>query len=769
MRNKKITFILSVIILIFAGKNLTAQIVKTFNYTGSLQTWTVPCINSVTITAFGAAGGASNYQNLGPYPGGSGAQIIGTFAVVQGNVLDIMVGQKGTIDNEGSGGGGSFVWNSSNSNKLMIAAGGGGGSYSVETGGNGAADSIPTAGAGYDGGSAPGGVGGNGGAGGPCVGSYGAGGGGAGWISNGGTGTSCGGYAGGAGGNTPLSGGAGGLFNVVNSCAKSATGGYGGGGASTCYGGGGGGGYNGGGGATGFNTGWNAGGGGGSYNIGTNQSGFAGIDTGNGLVVIAYFTDTVGSVTGHLISGVSCFGQNNGMASGIVIGSSPVYTYAWTPRGGTRDTATGLSVGTYTITVHDPCGHSVSSSVTVTQPASALSATASVTSNVSCNGGQNGTLTATAKGGTSPYTYLWTPSNETNSVALGLTAGTYTLNVTDNHGCTASATATITQPKAVTISANTTANVLCNGGSTGSATSKISGGVSAYTYLWMPAGESTNTATGLSAGSYTVTVIDSCGGSASASVIITQPNPLNVSIDSINNVRCNGDNTGSALSNVSGGVSPYTYLWTNKETSALATGLSAGTYTLGVADANGCTNTASVIITQPTAISMTSSMKPDDGTHDGSARVSVSGGISPYTYLWNPGGSTTDSISHDSAGTYCCHITDAHRCKDSVCVTIQSTAGVNSIESGIGQITVYPNPNTGQFTLSFSHPELVSGTQTIEVYNALGARVYNVMLNQVQHDYEINLSSQPNGIYLYRIIKSENGNLLGEGKLVIEK
>lgn len=772
MKDKKITLILCAIIFIFTGKNLKAQVVKTFNYTGSLQSWTVPCVSSITITAYGAAGGSSNYQNLGIEAGGAGAEITGTFTVVSGNVLDIMVGQKGATDNEGSGGGGSFVWNASNKNSLMVAAGGGGGTYYIETGGAGSSDSIPTAGAGYDGGSAPGGVGGNGGSGGSCSGSYGGGGGGAGWISNGGTGSSCGGYAGGAGGNTPLSGGAGGPFNVVNSCAKSATGGYGGGGASTCYGGGGGGGYNGGGGATGFNTGWNAGGGGGSYNIGTNQVNVAGIDTGNGIVTIAYFTDTVGSVSGHLISGVSCYGESDGKVSGIVVGSSPVYTYSWAPVGGSRDTATGLSAGTYTITVHDPCGHSVSASVSVTQPASALSVTAVVTSNASCNGAYNGTLTAGVSGGTSPYTYLWTPNGGNAFVAFGLSAGTYTLDVTDNHGCTGTSSAIITQPNAVSVSANTTANVKCNGDSTGSATSNISGGVSPYTYSWSPAGGSGNSATGLGAGVYTITVTDSCGGSATASVIITQPTPLKASIDSINNVMCYGDNSGSALANASGGVSPYFYKWSDGHTSAMEKGLTAGTRTVVVTDSNGCSGTASVSITQPSAISMTSSMKPDDGTGDGSAGVSVSGGVSPYTYLWTPGGNTTDSISHDSAGTYCCHVTDANKCRDSLCVTIQSTAGINSIVAGAGQITIYPNPNNGFFQVEIR--DYKSGINTaLEVYNVLGEKVYSNYQITKLPNYQINLSSQPNGIYFYRVISIENGpasgEIIGEGKLVIER
>lgn len=766
MGHKKTTFFSFVIVFVFLEISLPAQVVKTFNYTGSLQTWTIPhCVSSITITAYGAAGGASNYQNLGPYPGGSGAEIIGTFTVVPGNVLDIMVGQKGLIDNEGSGGGGSFIWNTSNFNSLMIAAGGGGGSYSTETGGAGSSDSIPTAGAGYDGGSAAGGVGGNGGSGGPCV-TYGAGGGGTGWFSNGDTGSSCGGYSGGAGGSSPLNGGAGGVYNVVNSCAKSATGGYGGGGASTCYGAGGGSGYNGGGGAIAFNTGWNAGGGGGSYNIGTHQTNITGVDTGNGIVTIAYIADTVGRVNGHLISGVTCYGGSNGRASAIVTGASPVYTYAWAPVGGSRDTATGLSAGTYTITVSDPCGNSVSSSVNITQPLSALNASVSISNNVSCNGGLNGTLTGSATGGTGPYTYLWSPSGGSHSVAFGLSAGTYTLNITDVHGCIDSASATITQPNAVSISANTTANVLCNGDNTGSATSGISGGVSPYTYSWAPRGGTSNMATGLIAGIYTVTVNDSCGGSATASVIITQPNRLNVLIDSMQSVTCNGNNNGSALSNVSGGTSPYSYLWSNSQTSAGASGLTAGTYTLSVRDTNGCNSSATVTITQPSAIAITSNSTLDNGTHNGSAWVNVSGGTPPYTYLWNPGGATTDSISHDSAGTYCCHITDANKCIDSICVAIQSDAGINLIESGSGHITVYPNPNNGRFTIQSS---VVSGQSSVEVYNMLGEKVYAKYQISQLSNYQVNLGNLPNGIYLYRVISSENVNLLGEGKLVIEK
>src|SRR6185312_361616 len=156
---------------------------------------------------------------------------------------------------------------------------------------------------------------------------------------------------------------------------------------------------------------------------------------------------------------------------------------------------------------------------------------------------------------------------------------------------------------------------------------------------------------------------------------------------------------------------------------------------------------------------------PDNGRSNGVAAVTVTGGASPYTYLWMPGGKTTDTIKGESSGTYTCTITDSKGCSDTAMITIKSTASINNLSTEGGAITVYPNPSNGIFTLSLSHPELVSGTQTIEIYNVLGERVYNAMLKQVQHDFEIDLSSQPNGVYFYRVI-ANTGELIGEGKLV---
>jgi len=214
---------------------------------------------------------------------------------------------------------------------------------------------------------------------------------------------------------------------------------------------------------------------------------------------------------------------------------------------------------------------------------------------------------------------------------------------------------------------------------------------------------------------------------------------------------------------VNGGTMPYTYLWIpSGSTKDTATGLSAGTYTLAVSDACGGSATASVSISQPAAISITSHSAPDNGHGVGTAVVSVSGGVGPYTYLWT-GGKTTDSIGGLTKGTYCVDVKDANGCKDSICVVVKTTAGIDGITDNATQIVVYPNPNNGQFTIESS----IGGASSVEIYNILGEKVFTRSLSTTKGTNTISVN-QPNGVYLYRII-SDNGDLLGEGRISIQK
>ncbi len=298
---------------------------------------------------------------------------------------------------------------------------------------------------------------------------------------------------------------------------------------------------------------------------------------------------------------VKCNGGATGGSTVTAGGGTPAYTYSWAPSGGTSATATNLTAGTYTVTVKDANGCSITATAIITQPTALTASTTTIP--VKCNGGATGGSTVTAGGGTPAYTYSWAPSGGTSATATNLTAGTYTITVTDANGCTQTATAVITQPTPLTLS-TTVVNVKCSGGATGSITATAGGGTPAYTYAWAPSGGTNAIASNLTAGTYTVTLKDANGCTLTASATITQPTPLTLSTTVVN-VKCNGGATGSATATAGGGTPAYTYAWApSGGTNALASNLTAGTYTVTLTDANGCTQTATAIITQPTALTL---------------------------------------------------------------------------------------------------------------------------------------------------------------------
>ncbi len=440
---------------------------------------------------------------------------------------------------------------------------------------------------------------------------------------------------------------------------------------------------------------------------------------------------------------VSCNGGNNGSATiGVQYGTSP-YTYAWS-NGQTTATATGLSAGTYSVTVTDNKGCSGSTTVSIIQ-ASTLKDSISSQTNERCNGGNSGIAAVGARGGTAPYTFLWSPGGKTAQSITGLSAGAYTVTVTDNHGCSNSAVATITQPGALTASPNASPNVSCNGGANGGATANPVNGTAPYTYLWFN-GKTTASITGLSAGTYSLTIHDNCGGSTTASVSISQPVVLSAIATANPNSGCAGSSSGSATANPSGGTSPYSYVWSDasSQTTASATGLSAGSYTVTVHDINGCSATASVTITQATALSAGASVNSNitcNGGNNGSATANPIGGTSPYTYLWSDASSQTNATATGLvAGSYTVTITDANSCSATASVSItqpgalSTTASVNTNVGcnggNTGSATANPSGGTMPYTYSWSNANtnanatgLSAGSYTVTVTDNCSASV----------------------------------------------
>lgn len=282
-----------------------------------------------------------------------------------------------------------------------------------------------------------------------------------------------------------------------------------------------------------------------------------------------------------------------GSASASASGGIAPYTFKW-DNGQVGATATNLIAGQHSVTVTDAGGCVGIALVTITQT---QGPNVSVTVNAQATCTTGGSATATATGGSTPYTYKWSASagNQTGATATNLPAGTHSVTVTDANGCAAVGMVTITQSGAPTavISSSTPSACATN---SGSATASASGGTGPYTYKWSNPGMSTTaTVNNLGPGSYTVTVTDAAGCTATAIVSIAASLPPNVVIVASTNANCS--TPGSATASVSGGTGPYIYHWSNGETTAAAVNLAGNqTYTVTVTDAAGCTDTATVTI-----------------------------------------------------------------------------------------------------------------------------------------------------------------------------
>ncbi|MDX1446063.1 MAG: hypothetical protein R3333_07745, partial [Lishizhenia sp.] len=442
---------------------------------------------------------------------------------------------------------------------------------------------------------------------------------------------------------------------------------------------------------------------------------------------------TVLGVTTVVDSNVSCFGGSDGGATATPTGGTTPYTYLW-DNGANTASISGVTAGTYTVNITDANGCTIQETATVTEP-TALTSSITATTNVSCNGASDGAATVTAAGGTAPYTYLW-DNGETTASISSIVVGTYNVVVTDANGCTSTASTTITGPAVLVGTTVVDANVSCNGASDGGATVSVTGGTAPYTYLW-DTGATTASITGLIAGTYNVIITDANSCTATASVVITEPAVLTAAAVVDANVSCNGGADASATASATGGTAPYTYLWDNGATTATASGLVAGTYNVTVTDANACTSSASITITEPTALLAATVLDADvscNGGSDGGATVNASQGTAPYTYLWD-NGATTASISNVVAGTYNVIVTDANACTAMASITIAEPtvlvastvvdANVSCNGNADGELTASATGGTAPYTYAWDNGEttanitgLVAGTYTVTITDA---------------------------------------------------
>lgn len=432
---------------------------------------------------------------------------------------------------------------------------------------------------------------------------------------------------------------------------------------------------------------------------------------------------------------VTCNGSNNGTITINASGGTGALTYSndngFSYQGG--NVFSGLAPTTYTVVVKDANNCTKTSTVTITQP-NALGLT-NVTTNVTCNAGNDGAIDITTSGGTTPYTFSWSNSASTEDVS-GLAVGNYALLVTDANGCTKNQNYLVNEPPAVAASVSVT-NVNCNGGSNGTATVNVSVGVFPFTYLWDAAtgSQTTQAATSLSAGTYSVVVTDADGCVGTFFNTITEPAVLTSTI-SPTDANCNGGSNGSVNLSVSGGTSPYTFLWSTSATTQNLSSIPAGTYSVTITDSKGCVATNIVTVNQPTLLTSVVS-KTDvtcNGNCDGTAAASPTGGTPPYFYSWQTSPvQTTQTATGLCPGIYNVNISDNNNCQITPNVTIAEPAVLSAIVSTTGATcgsangtaTAFPSGGTSPYTY------LWSNSDTNQTANGLGTGTYSLSITDL--------------------------------------
>ncbi len=348
------------------------------------------------------------------------------------------------------------------------------------------------------------------------------------------------------------------------------------------------------------------------------------------------------------VTSPSCAFPCNGSANVTVSGGTAPYSYQW-DNGNTTPVFGSLCPGTYVITVTDNNGCNATDAVTITGVNNPLQLIVNVNNNSSCFNINDGSASAIVNGGVPPYNFIWS-NGSANATVTGLSAGTHSVTVTDQSNCTVQDFVFVLSPPALG-STTTANNSSCSSPCSGSASIIANGGTVPYTYLWAT-GATTPTVTGLCPGNYTVSVMDANGCMDVNSVtIIGTSNALHSTITLINDVSCTSLNDGSASVAVTGGVPPYSVLWSNGETTFIATQLEPGLQTVVVNDSLGCSTSGTILIGDSGISFSVTSSNTTCSTDDGTATVTLNPPIPNPTFQWS-NGATSQVVTGLAEGWY---------------------------------------------------------------------------------------------------------------------
>lgn len=367
---------------------------------------------------------------------------------------------------------------------------------------------------------------------------------------------------------------------------------------------------------------------------------------------------------------VSCNGLNTGAAYVTPSGGTAPYFYTWNPSSASSTSqAERLPKGDYSVSVTDVNGCPASAQFSISEPAP-LVVTKTLT-DAMCFDASTGGVHLDVSGGTLGYTYSWSPNISTGHNATGIPAGPYVATVTDANMCKAQIAIDISQAITFLGILVATSDERCNGGTTGFASALPIGGTSPFTFNWIGTVSNKSYVDGLSSGNYSVTVTDGKGCSLSRPFAINQPAPIAPNAV-ITPPKCASGKNGAITLNPSGGISPYTYVWSTATRGNTVSNLTASQPFVVITDANLCIAVAEFVVTDPAPLVVTyTSKNPATFLSYGSAQVNISGGTPGYSVLW-PNGFNGTSLSNLVVGNYSVKVTDSNQCTLNITIAIKA-------------------------------------------------------------------------------------------------
>ena len=432
------------------------------------------------------------------------------------------------------------------------------------------------------------------------------------------------------------------------------------------------------------------------------------------------------------IGTISCYGGTTS-ASVMASGGKPSYSYIWS-NGQTRPTANGLSAGSYTVTVSDYGGCTAVLPINITQPMELNSSI--VAHDVQCGVAQ-GSLNVTVSGGTQPYNYTWS-NGVTTAENLGIAVGSYGVTVVDANGCTASSAAQISRQGILLVTATVSQQISCHGFNDGAVAAQCPNAAEPLIYSWN-IGNMSSELYNQYEGTYMVTVTDAWGCTGQAVVNLVSPPEIDVQTAAVS-PRCHNTVDGKITVAAFGGVAPYDYIWNTSSFGNELANLGAGTYSLTVSDAAGCSVVKNISLDAPEAISMDVEVQNANcyGDKNGRIEVTAQGGSEPYSYSINGHEPVfSGEFSNIMAGNYSIVVFDDNGCNEKKEVFVMQP-----------EIIVVDAEVENPFCIE-------SRTGKINLMATGGTEPYSYYWNGNMSDSS-SLLNIPSGRYMLRVVDSNN-------------